>query len=142
MGKELGWTSAKKKEELKDAKVFLQCMGSEARSELKNIPINFSPVEIQGYTRTFSRFDYNKDGHITVLEMRKALDEMGESVSEEQLHDLIAEVDLNKNSTIELDEFLQLMSCLKTGAIANSRLATIVKNYEQQIPVDRSGGGV
>jgi Ca2+-binding EF-hand superfamily protein len=47
-------------------------MGSEARSELKNIPINFSPVEIQGYTRTFSRFDYNKDGHITVLEMRKA----------------------------------------------------------------------
>jgi glycerol-3-phosphate dehydrogenase len=83
-------------------------MGSEARSELKNIPINFSPVEIQGYTRTFSRFDYNKDGHITVLEMRKALDEMGESVSEEQLHDLIAEVDLNKNSTIELDEFLQV----------------------------------
>ena len=33
---------------------------------------------------------------------------MGESVSEEQLHNLIAEVDLNKNSTIELDEFLQV----------------------------------
>lgn len=46
-------------------------MGSEARHELRNIPINFSPTEIQRYTQTFMRFDYNKDGHITVLDIRK-----------------------------------------------------------------------
>lgn len=33
---------------------------------------------------------------------------MGEKVDESQLRDLIAEVDLNKNNTIEEDEFLQV----------------------------------
>ena len=33
---------------------------------------------------------------------------MGERVEEEQLRDLIAEVDINKNGTIEFDEFLQV----------------------------------
>ena len=36
------------------------------------------------------------------------LTEMGEKVDESQLRDLIAEVDLNKNNTIEEDEFLQV----------------------------------
>lgn len=33
---------------------------------------------------------------------------MGEVVDESQLRELIAEVDLNKNNTIEEDEFLQV----------------------------------
>ena len=35
---------------------------------------------------------------------------MGETVDESQLRELIAEVDLNKNNTIEEDEFLQVRS--------------------------------
>jgi len=36
------------------------------------------------------------------------LKEMGEEVSDKQLHDVIAEVDTNRNSCVELDEFLQV----------------------------------
>lgn len=38
------------------------------------------------------------------------------------------------------------MSALKTGAVANNRFAVIIdrhhKHLTEQIPVDRSGGGV
>lgn len=44
----------------------------------------------------------------SVLDLRKVLTEMGEIVDESQLRELIAEVDLNKNNTIEEDEFLQV----------------------------------
>jgi len=39
-------------------------------------------------------------------DLRKALEEIGEDVSEAQLRELIAEVDVNQNSTIEEEEFL------------------------------------
>ena len=37
--------------------------------------------------------------------------EMGASVSEEELRELIAEVDINQNATIEEEEFLQVCVC-------------------------------
>ena len=42
------------------------------------------------------------------IDLRKALQEMGEKVSEEELRELIAEVDINKNGNIEEEEFLQV----------------------------------
>ena len=45
---------------------------------------------------------------LSVLDLRKVLKEMGEEVDERQLRDLIAEVDINKNNTIEQEEFLQV----------------------------------
>lgn len=39
-------------------------------------------------------------------DLRKALEDIGEQVSEAQLRELIAEVDVNQNSTIEEEEFL------------------------------------
>lgn len=39
-------------------------------------------------------------------DLRKALEEIGQNVSEAQLRELIAEVDVNQNSTIEEEEFL------------------------------------
>ena len=36
------------------------------------------------------------------------MEEIGEDVSEAQLRDLIAEVDVNQNSTIEEEEFLMV----------------------------------
>lgn len=71
----------------------------------------------------------------------QVLTDIGERITEDQLHDLIAEVDTNQNSSIEFEEFLELMSALKTGAVANSRLDVIVKEF-QGVDVGRSGGGL
>ena len=47
-------------------------------------------------------------------DLRKALEEIGEKVDEAQLRDLIAEVDVNQNSTIEEEEFLMVTNVPNT----------------------------
>ena len=47
-------------------------------------------------------------------DLRKALEEIGEKVDETQLRDLIAEVDVNQNSTIEEEEFLMVTNIPNT----------------------------
>ena len=44
------------------------------------------------------------------------MQEMGASVSEDELRELIAEVDINQNATIEEEEFLQVWNCSITTA--------------------------
>lgn len=56
---------------------------------------------------------------------------------------MLNEVDINKNGQIELGEYLELMSGLKTGKVTSSRLAKAVdRDYEKKLSVDRSGGGL
>lgn len=74
----------------------------------------------------------------------------GQQFTEQELHSILSEVDINKNGSVELDEYLQLMHGLKTGLIVNSRLATAVSQSQtleeeeeyNRISVIRSGGGV
>ncbi len=89
------------------------------------------------------------------------MQEHGEKIDERLLHELLNEVDLNKNGEIEIMEFLQvhkllyylmlycmflfqLYSALKGGQIAQNRLVRYLDEIQtsQSIPVGRSGGGV
>ncbi len=90
------------------AQWFLQSMGYQVRREVRNVPITLSYQEAKRYSEIFNQFDKDKDGHINVHDLRKALHEMGEKVSDDELRELIAEVDINKNCTIEEEEFLQV----------------------------------
>ena len=137
-------------------------MGLHVATEVWNAPINLSYQEAKQYSQIFKSFDKDRDGHISIHDLRKALREMGENVSDDELRELIAEVDINKNCTIEEEEFLQvnsgrgiscycdvicfvclfqLMSGVKTGEVTNVRLGSIIK-AQQKITVDRSGGGL
>lgn len=63
-------------------------------------------------------------------------------MSEEELHSMLSEVDINKNGQVELGEYLELMSAIKTGAISHSRFSKAAEMEFNSITVDRSGGGV
>lgn len=146
MGKELSWSKAKQQAEIKDAQEFLGAMGLDVQEHVRRVEVNFSDEEIKEYEKKFHKVNKSKRGCLNSLDLKNMLKEMGEEVSDKQLHELIAEVDTNRNSCVEMDEFLQLMSALKTGAVANNRFAVIIdrhhKHLTEQIPVDRSGGGV
>lgn len=146
MAKELKWSKTKKEAEIAEAHKFLGAMGLDVQEHVRRVEVNFSEDEIKEYERVFQRVNKSKTGCVSSLDLRNMLKEMGEEVSEKQLHDVIAEVDTNRNSCVELDEFLQMMSALKTGAIANNRFAVIIerhhKHLTEEIPVDRSGGGL
>ena len=65
----------------------------------------------------------------------------GEKIDERLLHELLNEVDLNKNGELELAEFFQLYSGLKNGQIAQNRLVRYLDEL-QPVSVTRSGGGI
>ena len=88
-----------------DARQYLEGMGYKVRKELQEAPINLSYQEAMKYSKVFKGLDSDKDGHISIQDLRKAL---GETVSDDELRALIAEVDINKNCTIEEEEFLQV----------------------------------
>ncbi|KTG33891.1 hypothetical protein cypCar_00026167 [Cyprinus carpio] len=151
MGKELQWTEQKKKEELEGAKKFLHLeMGYKARSEQlsKTTEISLTAQEIARYKKRFYKFDKESKGFITTVDVQQVLEKLSIQIDENALHEILNEVDLNKNGQVELDEFLQLMSAVQRGQISDSRLAILMKTVEEgldlrrPVSVDRSGGGV
>ena len=95
-------------QQIKDAYRFLGAMGLEVREHVRNVDINFTEAEIAKYKKLFSNFDIDGSGSISLKNLRHLLKQMGEDITDDQLRELIAEVDINKNSTVEEDEFLQV----------------------------------
>ncbi|KAL4216955.1 glycerol-3-phosphate dehydrogenase [Mactra antiquata] len=145
MAEELKWSKQRQQEEMTRAKNFLRKeMGLDlGRAEL-NMPINFTKDEINQYAKRFKSLDTDNKGYITVNDLRKYFKKIGERVTEDQLHDILNEVDLNKNAQVDLGEFLQLMNMIKLGTLSNSRFAKAAEmNLDvERISVERSGGGV
>ncbi|NXW64796.1 GPDM protein, partial [Eurystomus gularis] len=151
MGKELNWSEQKKKEELETAKKFLYYeMGYKVKSDqlADSSEISLMPSDIERYKKRFHMFDKEKKGFITILDVQRVLESISVQIAENTLHDILNEVDLNKNGQVELNEFLQLMSAIQKGHISGSRLAVLMKTAEENlrqravISVDRSGGGL
>ncbi|NWQ95629.1 GPDM protein, partial [Burhinus bistriatus] len=151
MAKELNWSEQKKKEELEAAKKFLYYeMGYKVKSDqlTDSSEISLVPSDIERYKKRFHMFDKDKKGFITILDVQRVLESISVQIAENTLHDILNEVDLNKNGQVELNEFLQLMSAIQKGHVSGSRLAVLMKTAEENlrqrvvIPVDRSGGGL
>lgn len=143
MAEELKWTKEQKKANIDHCKQFLRReMGLDLRSASTNVPINFTKEEINEHVVKFKSLDCDNKGFITINDLRKHFKKTNQDVSEDHLHQILQEVDLNRNAQVDIGEFLQLMSALKTGAISNNRLAYAVRDSSSSIPVERSGGGV
>ncbi|XP_075993579.1 glycerol-3-phosphate dehydrogenase, mitochondrial [Genypterus blacodes] len=151
MGKELNWNQERQTAELEAARKFLYHeMGYRSRSEqlTKTTEINLEYQEVMRYKKRFHTFDKESKGFITTVDVQRVLESINVQIDENALHEILNEVDLNKNGQVEFDEFLQLMSALKKGQVSDSRLATLMKTAEETlgkrepVSVDRSGGGV
>ncbi|NXH06092.1 GPDM protein, partial [Loxia leucoptera] len=151
MAKELNWCEQKKKEQLETAKTFLYYeMGYKVKTDqlTDSSEISLAPSDVERYKKRFHMFDKDKKGFITILDVQRVLRSVSMQIDENTLHEILNEVDLNKNGQVELNEFLQLMSAIQKGRVSGSRLAVLMKSAEenlrrrQAIPVDRSGGGL
>lgn len=151
MAKELDWSQERSTAELEAARKFLYHeMGYRARSEqlAKTSEINLDYQEVVRYKKRFHKFDKESKGFITTVDVQQVLESINVHIDENALHEILNEVDLNKNGQVEIDEFLQLMSAVKKGQVSDSRLAILLKTAEETldkrgpVTVDRSGGGV
>ncbi|XP_063358141.1 glycerol-3-phosphate dehydrogenase, mitochondrial isoform X1 [Cydia amplana] len=153
MQEELKWSNDEKKRQIKEANEFLSNeMGQLVnRASRDKIPINLSKDEIQTYIKRFQIIDADRKGYVSINDIRRSLKAGGEEVTGEQLHEILKEIDTNMNGQVELDEYLQMMSAIKSGHVAYSRFARMAEMEEEHhekellkkmITVDRSGGGL
>ncbi|TKR92966.1 hypothetical protein L596_007512 [Steinernema carpocapsae] len=149
MAKELNWNKAEIRRQTEMARDFINNeMGQEARAlSVSQVSLNLTREEMDSAKAKFNLLDKDRKGHITVNDLRRHFRDHGEKIDERLLHELLNEVDLNKNGEVELAEFFLLYSGLKGGQIAQNRLVRYLDEFQPAAPaakitVTRSGGGV
>lgn len=69
-----------------------------------------TPEQIAEFKEAFSIFDKDGDGTISTKELGIVMRSLGETKSDEQLEQMIAEVDVDGNGTIDFEEYLEMMA--------------------------------
>ncbi|KAJ1699473.1 hypothetical protein LUZ63_007985 [Rhynchospora breviuscula] len=71
---------------------------------------NLTPEQISEFQQAFLLFDKNNDGCITLKELAAVIHQLDLNLTEVELLEMIREVDINGNGTIEFNEFTSLMA--------------------------------
>lgn len=72
--------------------------------------LKFSESEIDAYREAFMFFDRDKDEKIDAAELANVMRTLGMNPTPAELEDMVREVDIDGNGTIEFDEFLELLA--------------------------------
>ncbi|KAG7311148.1 glycerol-3-phosphate dehydrogenase [Plutella xylostella] len=153
MAEELNWSDKEKQRQIKMASEFLANeMGQMVnRASRDKIPINLSKEEIQTYIKRFQIIDKDRKGFVSINDIRRSLKSMGVKPTDNELRAILSEIDLTYHGQMEIQDYLQMMSAIKSGHVAYSRFARMAEmeeeHHEQEvlkkkITVERSGGGL
>ncbi|RTG83975.1 glycerol-3-phosphate dehydrogenase [Schistosoma bovis] len=107
---------------------------------MEGVRMDLTIDEISNLLQSFRKLDHDTKGYVSLDDLRKFCTESGEYVSEEVLQSTLNTMDINKNGQVDMSEFLQFMSAIKSGVVVNSPLKKVLSRT--RIPVYRSGGGV
>ena len=61
-------------------------------------------------THGFNKFDQNGDGLITIDDLKKMMESLGEQLTDFQLHDMMNEISPNTDGIINFSAFAKLVS--------------------------------
>eukprot|EP00918_Siedleckia_nematoides_P002297 GHVU01005220.1.p1 GENE.GHVU01005220.1~~GHVU01005220.1.p1 ORF type:complete len:129 (+),score=23.83 GHVU01005220.1:178-564(+) len=92
--------------------------------------------QIAEFKEAFSLFDKDSDGTITTKELGTVMRSLGQNPTEAELQDMINEVDVDGNGTIEFVEFLNLMAKKMKDNDTEEELIEAFKVF------DRDGNGI
>lgn len=60
-------------------------------------------------SKAFEMFDSRKQGKISLLDLRRVAEELGENITDDELHEMIKEADKNNDNFVDFHEFLAIM---------------------------------
>lgn len=91
--------------------------------------------QITEFKEAFSLFDKDNDGKITTRELGTVMRLLGQNPLELELKDLVNEVDMNNDGTIDFPEFLTMMARKMKDLDTEAEIAEAFKVF------DRNGDG-
>ena len=95
-----------------------------------------SEDKINEFKEAFNIFDKDRDGYITTKELGFLMKNLGQSPSEAELQDMINEVDIDGNGTIDFKEFLGIMVRKMRESDSEEELIEVFKIF------DKDGNGL
>lgn len=78
--------------------------------EIKSSKVQLSPQEISIIKKVFNRIDLDGNGVIQISELAASMKEIVPDVTDEEVQEIFASTDKDKNGTIEFNEFLVIFS--------------------------------
>uniref|UniRef100_A0A7N0TUG2 EF-hand domain-containing protein n=1 Tax=Kalanchoe fedtschenkoi TaxID=63787 RepID=A0A7N0TUG2_KALFE len=87
--------------------------------------------KIKECREAFRLFDKNGDGCITIEELGAVIRSLDQNPTEEELQDMITEIDMDGNGTIEFSEFLSLMAMKIKETDAEEELKEAFKVFDK-----------
>ena len=94
-----------------------------------------SEQQIAEFKEAFSLFDKDGDGKITTKELGTVMRSLGQNPSESELTDMINEVDVDSDGSIDFPEFLTMMARKMKDTDSEAEIAEAFKVF------DRNGDG-
>lgn len=76
---------------------------------------DLTPEQREEIKASFDQFDEDRNGHITCKEIGNLMKSLGEDVPGYKIRDMIKEVDIDENGTVEFDEFIEMYKKVKEG---------------------------
>jgi len=90
-----------------DYKEFLKVM--RVYSELERAAEGFTKAELADFKQVFTKFDSDRSGELEMMEYERVLTYMGRVADKDTLEDLLSEMDLDENGSLDYKEFLKVM---------------------------------
>ena len=77
------------------------------------------------------QFDADRNGHITVAEIGEVLKALGESTPGYKIRDMVREVDIDENGTVEFGEFVEVRVIIRTCIYLRVCIVIIMSVFQQ-----------
>mmetsp|Transcript_51296 Transcript_51296/g.104340 ORF Transcript_51296/g.104340 Transcript_51296/m.104340 type:complete len:203 (+) Transcript_51296:123-731(+) len=116
----------------------IQHVGKSLEQHFRSIPVEQLTAEI---AKRFKYYDKDGNGTLDRYEIIEAMAEMGSRPSETEVNEFFALFDTDKNGTIEMDEFDQMIR-LKLGLISQDDIVHHVHEHEAEKELDTSAEDV
>ena len=89
-----------------------------------------SEQAIKEFKEAFDIFDKDKDGYITIKELDQIMKKLGQAPTESELQNMINEVDIDGNGTIDFREFLGIMTKKLKETDSEDELIEVFKIFD------------
>ena len=106
------------------------------------------PVSLDGFfsffntlSAAFNRFDLDGDGTITTAEIGAVLRECGETPSDGEVAQLVAQFDDNNNGTVDFDEFCALVTRSRSDSVNSQVESKVAEIAREAIATDEGAAG-
>ncbi len=86
-------------------------------------PVHLSEEEVQELWEAFKEFDADNSGVISAPELGEVMRSLGQNPNERELHEMIREVDVDKNGGIDFEEFKTLLIAQQGNRKSRLKLA-------------------